>query len=107
MRPTRSPLVLLVLLLWAGVDDFCLPQTLANSLARAPCTDDDEYSASEAECVSRGSAQAGRELPPPPDWQSPTSHGHPPAPTPGTLAGAQASVSPGADLLYRFMSLRR
>jgi hypothetical protein len=107
MRPTRSPLVLIVLLLWAGVDDFCLPQTLATSPAQAPSAEDDEYYVPEAECALRRSVLARRELPPLPGWQSPTSDGHPPAPTPGTLAGAHASVSPGADLLYRLMSLRR
>ena len=57
MRPTRSPLVLIVLLLWAGVDDFCLPQTLVSSPAGSPCAEDDEFSFSEAECALRRSAQ--------------------------------------------------
>jgi hypothetical protein len=107
MRPTRSPLVLIVLLLWAGVDDFCLPLTLATSPAQALSADDDEFCVSEAECALWRSVLALRELPPSPGSQSPTSHGPRSAPTLGTLAGAHASVSPGADLLYRLMSLRR
>ena len=94
MRPTRSPLVLIVLLLLAGVDDFYVPHTLATSSAEAPCADDDEFLPSAAGCVFRCSARPRRDLPPPPVWQSPPSQGHPPAPTSGTLAGAHASVSP-------------
>jgi hypothetical protein len=91
MRPTRLPLALVVLLLWAGVDDFCLPQAPANSTALAPCAEDDEFSVSEAECALRRSAQAGKDLPHPPGWQPPTSHPHPPAPTPRANARDSAS----------------
>jgi hypothetical protein len=93
MRPTRSPLALVVLLLWAGVDDFCLPQTLANAPARAPCAEDDEFSVSEAECVLRRSAQAGGGPASPAGLATPHLPPSPPRPHPGYASrGARPGV---------------